>query len=202
MNTNGVPLPGKGRPRMPARPQAGSAWGRLRWTSLEGGSRLPQRCVLSRGFRNTGAGMRENDAEASVPTYGRRRGAPSSPDRPLPARPPSSLVGGGCTGCPPKSTQKSWPERAFGVLCQQLWSLVPFPKVQEKPQVHRSGDLSSGPGCSTPLPSSLRPALSLASPRSCFSQGQTPPTPAGDKLLWACGNFLPKPAGLTAQQQR
>lgn len=146
--------------------------------------------------------MRENDDEASVPTYGRRRRAPSSPNRSLPARPSSSLVGGGCTGCPPKSTQKSWPERTFGVLCQQLWSLVPFPKVQEKPQVHRSGDLSSGPGCSTPLPSSLHPALSLASPRSCFSQGQTPPTPAGDKLLWACGNFLPKPAGLTAQQQR
>lgn len=39
---------------------------------------------------------------------------------------------------------KSWLELAFRTLGQKLQGLVPFAKVEEKPQVRESEDLSSG----------------------------------------------------------
>lgn len=208
MKTNGAPLPGKGRLRIPALPPwhgapryklavpRGDSDGRY-WR----GPKAPPEACFKLGLQ--GRGEQEcGKLMAKLPsqhTAGR--------EGPCPAR-TSPFQHGHLApwAVLPKARPGQSGPLGSSASSSEVWFL--FPKSRKSVRYTgqetklRVSSLGSGPGCSTPLSPSLPPALSLASPRSCFSQGQTPPTPTGDKLLWACGNILPKTAGLTAQRQR
>lgn len=99
-------------------------------------------------------------------------------------------------------------ELAFRTLSQKLRGLVPYPKVEEKPQVHESEDLSSGSALSfqdklaQPLSLPLHPqALSLASTQILFLHGTDSSLPYRGQVPVSLWNTLPKEARVTAQQE-